>query len=178
MWNNLSYKKRFIRLIIGAVLLIWVSFKFAIMPSVELKQNLNQLKVQLKSIENAPYKLQTINKRLTDIEKQIGDVSGTEGSGGYLIDKVGEFCKRNRLVLNEIPEKHTFNKDEFKIETYKLVIQGSFINLVKLLHEVETKPVAGKVRSVTFESEYDLREKRKYLYGNFYIQSIRSAKEE
>jgi hypothetical protein len=51
-------------------------------------------------------------------------------------------------------------------------VEGSFNKILPLLHELEHSTSVGKVRSVVFESEYVLREKRKILEGTFYIQSI------
>ncbi len=159
-------------MLIGIAFLFWVSIRFAIIPTFHLKNDVENTSTQLNSIEDAPMKLQMIQRRIQDIEKQIGDVSGMDANGNYLIDDVGSFCKKHGLVLSEIPEKHTSVKDQYQIVTYKIKVRGTFIPLMKLLHQLEQNASSGKVRSVEFVSEFDLKKKRKYLEAIFYIQSI------
>ncbi|MCW3787906.1 hypothetical protein [Plebeiibacterium sediminum] len=175
MWNNLSYKKRFYRIIIGLILLICLSYKFAFQNTLLLKDNLEQLKTELRKIENAPYKLNMIQQKLDEIDTRIGDVNFEIDKGGYLIDIIGDFCKRNDLVLNEIPQKHVFNKENFNVVTFKVLIEGSFKRQLQLLNEIEDQPIIGKVRSVCFESKYDLKLKKKFLYGSYLFQSLKES---
>ncbi len=173
MWNNLSYKKRFYRIIIGLLFMIFLSYKFAFQNTLLLKGNLEKLKTELRKIENAPNKLIMIQQKLDKIDTQIGDVNFEVDKGGYLIDKIGEFCKRNDLVLNEIPQKHVFNKENFNVVSFKVLVEGPFKKQLQLLNEIEGKPIIGKVRSVCFESKYDLKMKKKFLYGCYLFQSLK-----
>jgi hypothetical protein len=157
--------------LIGAFLFIWLSFKMGFSKTFELKKQLDIRQEQLSGIQDAPMKLKLIEQQLENIEKLIGDASGEDASP-YLIEKVGSYCKKNRLVLNEMPRKHVFTKDDLSVVTYQLRVQGPFKKLLRLLDELENNSQAGKLRSVAFDSEYNLRKKKKELFGLYYIQSV------
>ncbi|MBR8534946.1 hypothetical protein KDU71_05185 [Carboxylicivirga sediminis] len=171
MFDNLSNKKKFYLMLVGAVILIWLSFKLGVNKTFELKEQLDHRREQLMGIQDAPRRLQQIEQQLEDVERLIGDASGEDASP-YLIEKAANYCKKNKLVLNEIPIKHVFTKDELSVVTYQLKVQGAFKKLLRLLDELEHHSAAGKLRSVRFESEYNLRKKKKELFGVYYIQSV------
>lgn len=177
MLENLSYKKKFYLMLFGALLLSWLGFKLGIRKTLGIKQQLAHRQEQLTSIEDAPGRLEVIKGQLQEVDRLIGDASGDEASP-YLIEKAASYCKRNKLVLNEIPRKHIFSKDELAVVTYQLKVQGSFKKLLQLLDELESNSTAGKLRSVDFVSEYNLRKKKKELFGIYYIQSVEANEKE
>jgi hypothetical protein len=171
MLDNLTYQRKFYLVLFGACVLIWLSVKMGVSKTIELKTQLNERQEQLKGIQDAPLRLKQIKRRLEEVERLIGDASGEDASP-YLMEKAGSYCKKNRLILNEIPQKHVFSKDDLSVVTYQLKVQGSFKKLLKLLNELEQYSQAGKLRSVTFLAEYNLRRKKKELFGVYYIQSV------
>lgn len=168
---TLTNKQKFYLLLVGVVLLVWISIKFGFSRSFELKEQINSIEMQLQTVEDAPQKLKLINERLQLYEQLLSNVSGEETSP-VLIGKIGSYCKRNGLILKEIPGKVQNQNDEFTISTYKVVVQGSYEKMVKLLDELEQNSEAGKLRAVSFQSEYNLREGRKELFGTYYLQTI------
>ncbi len=173
MFTKFSNKQQFYILVIGALVAVWISFQFAFENTIELKDKLRQREGQLFKIQGAPLQLQSINKRLEEMELLIGDIAG-EDISPFLIAKAGEYCRRNGLVLSEIPRKHVFDKEEHALVTYKMIIKGSFKKLLRLCDELESNASAGKLRAVSFESEYNLKKGKQELFGIYYIQSVGS----
>lgn len=171
MLEKIDHKKKFYLLLGGACMLLWLSVHFGFSRTIELKQELEHQRQQLSGIQDAPQRLKAIEQRLKHTESLIGEASGEDASP-YLIEKAGRYCQQNKLILNEIPRKHCFINEEFAIVTYQLKVQGSFKKLLTLADELEHYSAAGKLRSVCFTSEYDLRKKRTELFGTYYIQSI------
>ena len=171
MFQNFTYKKKFYLAMGGAILLLWLGFKFGISRTLELKGQLEEQESKLSEIQDAPARLHSIEARLELLNGMIGDVSGDEVSP-YLIEKVGTYCEENDLVFSGMPGKHLFEKEDYKVATYSVKVQGSFDDMLPLLHELEHNSSAGKLRSAVFQSEYVLREKRKILEGIFYMQSV------
>lgn len=171
MIKSLTNKQKFYLHLAGVFLLVWLSFKFGFSRSFELKEQIVTMEQQLQTVQDAPLRLTRINEQLRRSEQLLSNVSGDETSP-VIIGKIGSFCKRNGLILKEIPDKVDFQNDEFTISTYKVVVQGTFKKMVKLLDELEQNNEAGKLRAVSFQSEFDLREGRKKLFGTYYLQTI------
>jgi len=155
----------------GMVILFWMGFKFGITRTLQLKNQLDNMENKLAEIQDAPARLHSIEARPEELNRLIGDVSVDKVSP-YLVEKIGKYCKKHSLVFSNMPRKHIFKKEDFTVATYTIKVEGSFNKILPLLHELEHSTSVGKVRSVVFESEYVLREKRKILEGTFYIQSI------
>lgn len=171
MIKSLTNKQKFYLLVGGVIFLVWLSIEFGFSRSFELKEQIVFIEQQLQTVQDVPSKLSRINEQLQQSEQLLSIVSGDEASPG-IIGKIGSFCKRNDLVLKEIPDKVDFQNDEFVISTYKVVVQGSFKKMVRLLDELEQNNEAGKLRSISFQSEYELREGKKKLFGTYYLQTI------
>ena len=171
MIDKLSNKSKFYLVLVGFLFAIWLSYLFAFSRTGELRTTVKQRMQQLEGIQYAPKRLQIIRQQTARLDKLIGNVNGEETSP-YLIEKAGRYCKENNLTLYEISPKHIFEKDGFAVATQKLIVQGQFKKLLKLLNDLEHHSEAGKLRSVTFESEYNFRTGMKELSGIYYIQSV------
>ena len=169
--KNLSYQKKFYLTMTGLLVLVWLSIQLSFLPTIKLKDKLNYQIEQLSKIQDAPIHLKNIKEELKITEQMIGDASGEEAST-HLISKTGKHCKQNDLSLNEMPRKHIYLKDNFAIVTYQLRLQGTFKKLLHLAHSLEQYPEAGKLRSVAFYTQYNVRNKQKELFATYYIQSV------
>ena len=175
MISNLSYKRKFFLFLAGVFLLIWISVAFAFSRTSDLKRELELRRQQLSAVGNAPAKLNTINERLTELEKLIGKESEEE-TGTYLMEKAGTYCRVNGLFLVEIPQVMQYHNNDFTITTHTVVLQGGFKGLLGFLYEMEYNSSIGELRSAAFHSEYSLRKRKTELFGTYYIQTVSSSK--
>jgi len=163
-------------LLAGTLVLFWLSFSFAFSRSLELKRQLQIIEEQLMIVQDAPQKLSLLNERLARYEQIINNMAGHDASP-LLIGKIGSFCRDHQVILMEIPVKVQYQKEEFTVSTYQVIVQGSFKKLIQLLNELEQNYDVGKLRAVSFRSEFNLKKGKKELIGNYYLQTISKGKQ-
>lgn len=174
MIQRLSHKHRFYLLLTGALVFLLISWKLAIKKTVVLKNQVKTIQEQLLAAENAPQKIATYTSKLQLVESKIGNsISLDKNINQALLEKVSDYCKQNNIKFYELPKAHTINDGPFIIETNKVVLEGNYIKLLKLLYQLETEKRYGKIISAGFESIKDLRTSRTQLYLTVYLQNIR-----
>ena len=173
MLQRLKYKHRFYLLIIGFVFFLIISWKLALKNIFVLNNECKTINEQLLAAENAPEQILKYQKQLQIIESRIGkNITLNKNINQLLLEKVSRYCKKNNIRFYELPQAHTIQDDIFIIETNKVVLEGSYTKLLKLLYQLETEKCYGKIISANFESEIDLRTNRIQLYLTIYLQNI------
>ena len=172
MLDSLTYKQRNTLLIPVVIILLWVSYKFAIANTIELYKNASTLEHQL--LENSPEKLAKLKVKLKKLNHKLDnykfdDIRDKE----YILGITSEFCSKNKLTLSEFPESNISEEGENQIETLTITAQGAFVSLLKLLHFLEHQNQVGRISSVQFSTQFDHKNQITRLYAKFYIQNIR-----
>lgn len=171
-----NYKKRF-WVISGAIfILALLAIRFGFAKTFEIRRDINRISLKTEAIKDAPARLQVINKKLAKLDQYIGDFSGEEISL-MLMERAGRFCESGNMVIKELPEKHVYISNDYSIVTYKLIIEGDFKNLLRLLHDMESNSVAGRLHSADFESFYNTDNNTTELSCTFYVQAVGKSKE-
>lgn len=175
--KRFTYKTRIIFLIAACLLFFLIAWKLAIKRTIALKNQCGTLSEKLISAERAPKEIAHYKTNLELIENKIGEnVTEIINPNELLLEKVSKYCQNKNIRFYELPKSHIINETEFVIETNKVVIEGRFIKLLKLLYQIETERKYGKIISADFESEKDLRTGNTHLYLTIYLQNIRKKK--
>lgn len=140
-----------------------------------LKSQCNDFEEQLISASDAPNKITQLENKLNSINKTIGtNITSDLDFQELLLEKVSNYCNDNKLILKELPQTHIYKNRDYNIETNMVVVEGSFIKLLKLVYMLEQEFKLGKVISVKFESEKDLITKKIRLSASIYFQNIKN----
>ena len=76
------------------------------------------------------------------------------------------------MTLSEFPEANIVEDETNKLETLTITAQGSFIDLLKLLHFLEHQNQVGRISAVQFYTQFDHKNQLSRLYSKIYIQNI------
>ncbi len=95
-----------------------------------------------------------------------------------ILEKTGHFCQQHQLTLKSFPKTHYYKDKDYLVMTNKLVVEGEFIKILKLIYLFEQKFQLGKIISVQFDKERDRKTKRMKLYGSLFIQNVKHVKNE
>lgn len=172
MLSKLTYKQRFYLILVGLLALCWLAIALAIRPTFKLKDELVRLRKELVGTHDLQKRILENTRRVEHIDRLIGGVNGDVLSVG-LIEKASKYCKAHQLIFKEMPRRHDYHTVNFELNTYRLIIQGPFKNLLRLSNELEHSPKLGSLRALSFESKYNYREEKNELSATYYIQSIR-----
>lgn len=169
----MSFKKKNILLVVGALLLLILSWNLAIYETVELKNNISGVEQELQGVERAPIQIAKLEAELNQIQGNSKMLySSVLTMRENLLAELDELTKKHSVNLKSFPEYYIQQKENFELTTSPIVLEGSFKNLLKLMDEFEKKNTSGKVSSAHFKIEESRRTGKRTLFLTLYIQSI------
>ncbi len=167
-----NHKRRFYIIIFSFLLIVSISWRMAITPSIQLYKSVNQQENQIEILETAPQQIALTEKKLERINQQIG-TAAIDIKQENIVNEISLYIKNNDDVeLCLLTPIHKQQKENFWINTYKLELQGSFTNLVQLLNYFEDKNSIGKIASTDFFLKKDNKSGTQHLRMQLYIQSF------
>jgi hypothetical protein len=171
VFKNLTYKQKNRFLLIGIVLLAFISYRMAFRNTINVCSGINSLEEQLKLADHAPQKVAGLQARLAGMDQ----VLGRSQSESTLLGVVTDYCQKNNVALREFPKTIEKTQGEYQVETNFFVIEGGFIKLLELLYLLEQKNRVGKVASVNFSTKKDYKTKALNLTAIIYVQNVKKA---
>ena len=177
MFSKLTYKQKATYLIIATFIFIILVYSLGIKKTIDLHRQCNDLHEQLVSAGDAPQQINILQKKLKEVEYLVGSSSDNEkGNSEDILEKCGQYCTKNNLVIRDFPSSCEFQKQNYQIVTNTVEIEGRYIRLLKLLYELEHDNNVGKISSVSFFLKKDNRTNRLSLLEKIYIQNVTKIK--
>jgi len=175
MFKRLSFKQRVKLLPAGFLISLLLIYWIAIRDTFKLKQNCKALTEESRSAGDAPQQIAIIQSKLSEINTIAGKNSGNETDP--LLTFISN-SKTAQINLVDYQPVHTFQHQNYMVETRIAVFESSYVNLLKFLYHLEKDFKSGKLVSVKFQTETNLKTERKRLLMTLYIQSIRNEETE
>ena len=162
-----------------AILALIICYKLAISNTITEYKKYNIALTENNEINQSGDLLTDLNYR----EQKINDlfnkfVLDTLQPSKNLLNVSSEYCGENNLKLKEYRPWHFSKNDSIQVLTRIITVEGSFIDCVKLLHELESVRKLGKVGSADFRSYKDPSDKKVKLNCTIYIQNLITGKYE
>jgi hypothetical protein len=171
MLKNRSNKEKFMMIAAGIVVLIWLCWQFSFSKTIDLWKECKKMEQQQSLIKAIPEQLPYLTQKVNRLEKILGD-SGGEDFSTIILEQVNTLCQRNNVKLKEIPEKHIFNGTNLIAETLDINLQGSFINQLSLISELEKIEAKTRIRSIRLQSIVNQTTGERNLQSTLFLQSI------
>ena len=172
MWNSLPYRTKNIIVAIGFLVVLILVYLLSFSRTIALNQENKRLLNAEKNKGNLPLKIASLNKKIqrTDSLIEISQVNYQT----RLMNTLGERTKARKVVLTSIQEESFKQFEGQPYETFKLTFQGDFINLVKLLQDIEGNFGLGIIQSIDFRKVTDKRTKEVSLNLDVYLTRVLS----
>ena len=159
----------------GTILLLVICYLFAFSNTVDLYLKNQDAHKKLLALENAPEQIAGLNKRLHYLNSKVKQyVRDDKFEQEDILVTISDFCKSNKLRIVAFPKSEIKQKDDIAIETFNFTVEGGYVNLVKLIYEIEVVQKIGRIASLHFESKVDRRTKIKHLTVNVHLQNLRN----
>ncbi len=172
-FNNLTYKQKNLYLGVGTFLFAVIAYMTTVSNTVKLYSDNKQLEAKINRAENAPESIADLRRSLEGLNGKLNHyLIDTTKEQEHTLEVVSEFCNKKRLVVRELPKRKIVAENDFTIVTSELKIEGSYVNLLQLLHELEYSQKIGRISSVSWKSYIDPKTKRTILYMTLYLQNI------
>lgn len=161
------------KILLLAIVAVWILWWLAFSKtwdeysmSVDAKESLLKAETADEQIKILEIQKEKIQSRL--IRYAADSLKNKE----MILQGISDFCKNTNVILREFPSEGTSLKGDYKIETNKIVAEGSYHNLLKLVHYIEYNTTVGKISSVSFQKIRDHKLQRDILLVNMYIQNF------
>jgi hypothetical protein len=172
-WRNLSYEKRNGYLLLFALLFGVLVWRLSLSATYELFVQNGVLESQLQQAENAPLAIEKMQSRASRWEQMALAYTATQNDAQkQLFARVSETCAGNQVVLRELVNAGGTEESGTRIETFRVLLEGNFHALLKATRQLEEDLQGGRLVSVQFQKINDRRNRRVYLQGTLYVQSI------
>lgn len=172
--KNLSYYKKNRGLLIMLLLMLLIAYFAAIRNTVNSYQRNQELRANFEKGKNAPPKINRLEKKLNKINSMLDKyLLDSLNNQEYVMGIISDFCKDHHLTLQKFEDARVHEQEDMLVYTNKLIAEGNFINLVKLVYFLEMENRAGRVTSVNFHISEDMRTRKELLYCNIYLQSLK-----
>lgn len=177
-FKDLTYKQKNKYLLLGALLFAIVAYVTTISNTVKLYKDNTKLESRIGKAENAPSGIADLRRALEGLNGKLNDyLIDTTKEQEHTLEVVSEFCSKKRLVVKELPKRTVTTEKDFTIITSILKIEGSYVELLRLLNELEYVQKLGRVSSVSWKSSIDSKTKRTVLSMTVFLQNITVNKE-
>lgn len=172
MLNSLTYKQRNTLLIPVVIILLWVSYRYAILNTITLYSQVSTLENQMAN--HSPEKLVRLKSKLKKLNNKLNNYKfDDKRDKEFILGITSDFCAKNKLTLSEFPEANIIEDETNRLETLTISAQGTYIGLLKLLHFLEHQNQVGRISSVHYYSQFDHKNQITRLFAKIYIQNIR-----
>jgi hypothetical protein len=175
MMRRLTWKRKNQLLVIGAVILLWIVYSFAISKTLAARSACIDMQERIDSAGSAPDQLIRLKQEFANFQSETGAIDTSNEVHEYILGIVTTYCANNNLILRDFTHPYRLQQQEWKIEDHPLTVQGSFIGLLKLLHHLEKEPRSNVISS-EFRSRRDPKTQELSLSLVIYIQTIQHTK--
>jgi len=178
-FKNLTYKKKLKVLWIGATVFLLFLYNFVLSRTIDEYVLNQELKKKIEEGQKAPERKSLLEEKAVRFDNSLNKYfSDSIKNREYLLAVVSQFCQKNKLLLQDFPNSYLSSEKDFDIETNVVVAEGNFLNLLRLVYELEQKIKIARPASVCFEKKFDNKRKREVLTVSIYLQNIRMNKNE
>jgi hypothetical protein len=175
MLNKLTYKQRNLLLVALSLVFGFIVYSKALSNTFALMDDCELLESQLATANNSPQNVAQLRAELKALDAFANSENSTRESHQKVLEQMSFYCGEHDLHVTDFPEPSTFETEKFTIVTGSAEAEGSFHNLVQLVHELEQHPQGFKVASVRLYTQTNVQSKKTKLYARIYFQNIQQS---
>ena len=170
MFNNLTYKQKFLATLLGFVLLFMASYKKTLKHTLTAKKQLHNVEAKLLDINSSYSDIYALKNEVKVLDNIIG---GYTLDPGQVQQKILDFITKKNSDTNvvSIEDVHLYNNKEFLVYTNQIELEGSYDSLIKMLYEIEKKLKDSKVVSSEMYSKKEYRTNTTKLFLKIILQN-------
>lgn len=170
----MSLKQKNIVLLIGFVLLLWLTYQFSITKTFEAKNEYNTLLNQKELLSNVPQKISYLKQQNKHLDSllETNKITVESSFQNNLLQFINNYAIDNQLKLVAFNEPHQFVENDAILKTYSFTVKGSFNMILQLIHTLENYGNYGKLVSVNFDKKKNYKTNSVYLECSIYLQRI------
>ncbi len=147
-------------LIAGTLLLFFAALRFNIAKTIGVIRDYNSVRNDAAKI---PQDFNAVDYLRDDTTK--------ETDSKYVLRYMTDYCDSNRISIREIAQTYSPNKDSIIIETNRILLEGSYESVLRLVSDLEEKKIT-LINSANFELTKDRSTGKYSLLSLLFIKKI------
>ena len=174
MLERFTYKQRNMGLVVITIFMCFIIYQRSIKKTLLLVDDCHKMEQQITSAKASSGMIGQLQREIKHYDQLIGDAEKSSNEIQQdLMDSISNYCKRNNMIITEIPEAHSYSENSYMSITNQVNIEGDFVNLLKLTYNLEQQFSGAKPLSVKYYSRKNTRTKKTKLYATIYFQNIK-----
>lgn len=169
----MTSKTKNITLLFGFLLTLIICYKFAIVNTLEAKQEYTLLKKQEVLFGNTPKQLSILKQKekYYDSILQKYQLNGNSIQNN-LLKTINSFASTNNIKVVTFLEPHLYKQNDLLIKTYQFTLEGDYNSIIKGIHILEQKTKFGEIINLSFEKKKNFRTNKHYLQAHVLLKSF------
>lgn len=170
-----DYIYRFYFVVLVLIIVCFVVWVGPLSQTIHQRRALHQMESEVEKLHSAPQRIIEVQNQIKKLESSVGVCDSVFLSQQDLFLKLSEITYNNHAIIREIPEQHIFSTNNILVDTNIFRIEGGFIDLIKLIRELENQLNSIQVVSFDFTRIVDRKTKEYRLFVELRVQRIRRA---
>lgn len=168
-----GYKKKFLFSLVAMAIICLVALLGPLGKTFELRRQSEKMAQDLEKLSEAPERIAMVKQQLDWLDLSVGFNDSLNFDQRDLFVYLAGCASKNKVVVREIPDRHLYREREMMIETHFFKLEGAYINLLKVVFELEKNLKSYSIASVSFYRVQDKRTQKHELIMELFIQGIR-----
>lgn len=173
MNNQIDYRKRNLILWGSVPVILLLAYLLAFDKTISLFAENRVLKDKLARVSSAPREVKLLEKEAEQLQKKMRFLQEGEDLRQEVLELIDEASQSKNITLKRMKSPAVFHDDKMQIETYEIVLQGSFVPLIYAVYNIEQKLSSGRIAGARFAMEKDRTTHKEVLLSYIYIQTSR-----
>ncbi|RKN76838.1 hypothetical protein [Ulvibacterium marinum] len=175
MFENITYKKKFLVLIVLLIVLAITGYKRSFSLTIDAYDNLRSSRLKLSEVSNSRQKIVALKNEVAYLDLVIGkEAANADVVQQEILNTFNQIENGSDLV--KLEEIHMANNDYFNIYTNQLILSGGYKDLLEATYQYEKEFDYSRVVSLKFFVEKEPRSRRKKLFEQLIFQNYEKIK--
>lgn len=161
-------------LILGIILMVMISYQFAIKNTMETYGAYIQNQKEKELVGNVPKQLALLTQKERVLNKKLQE-QNVEGSSvqSNLLKFLNRQAQLNSVNVIAFNAPHSVTEETKILDTYIFDLEGNYTDILKTINALENSGAFGAVVHLQIEKLKNYRSKRTYLQATVFLEQVK-----
>ena len=166
-----KYQNKLAWIVLGAIIICLLAWNGAFKKTIGAYRDVQILKNNTAMMNQNCLKRQKLQKEIDELNSVLA-IGGEKLQTELIFEELVSICKSigNIRILN-FPDIHQIDLNGYKVTTIFASFEGSYSDLLTLVHKLEQNKKTGRLGSVDFKKNKDLRNEEEFLSLTILLQN-------
>lgn len=161
-------------LLLGIALLLFASYQFAINKTLLLRKESQRLGSQVEKFKDIPDKLALLNQKDVYYDSILGKMDLVDTSiQNNLLRTINQEATKNNIKVMDFNQPHLYQMGESSLLTYSFNLDGTYKNILRVVHTIEQKGSFGEIVHVDFQKKKNYKTNKYNLGATVFVQQVK-----